>query len=73
VLIVKTLRSNSLVLVYNATNLDGKTSSKSASFKFINENNTDEDNFEIATSIGSILAYAPKEVRHDQSHILMEG
>ena len=72
-MILRVLRSNALVLVYEATNSDGKSVKKTASFKFINEKNTDEDNYEIGTSIGSILAYAPKEVRHDQSNILVEG
>ena len=71
-MVTKVLRANALVLSYEALNSEGKISKKSQSLKFINETCTDDDIFEIGTTIGNILAYAPKELRHDQSHILME-
>ena len=72
-MIQKILRSNALVLSYEALSSEGKVLRKSQSFKFIADDSDDDDIFEVGSSIGSILAYAPKELRHDLSYFLLEG
>lgn len=69
----KVLKSNALVLSYQALSDEGENVNKSQRFNIIPEDITVDELFGMGTSISTILANSVKEMRQDLSFIILEA
>ncbi|MCL2321069.1 MAG: hypothetical protein FWC47_03060 [Oscillospiraceae bacterium] len=71
--LVKVYKTNAAEVVYETMNYKGNVSKKKQSFNCMAYDCTDEDFYELASAVGKLLAYAPKEILKNTVVSLMEG
>ncbi len=71
-MIVKTVRTNAVSVVYEMLSEEGKVVNKRQTFDFVSYTATDENFHELGRAIGDILAYSPKEILKNNVALLVE-
>ena len=72
-LVVKNLKSNTLVLSYEYLSDEGKNLKRRQSFNFLPLETSDDDLYDMGVSIGNFVVAPPKTIEQDIVYILAEG
>ncbi|MCL2320906.1 MAG: hypothetical protein FWC47_02235 [Oscillospiraceae bacterium] len=73
-MVVKNLKSNSLVLSYEFLSSDtGKNLKRKQAFTFLPLDASDDDLYDMGVSIGSLVVAPPKTIEQGIVYTLMEG